>query len=387
MGRQLVLSGELTFIDLADLLQMFNANAESGVLKLTSKYSEKPGVVYIFEGNPINATLGGKSGEEALYALFGWGEGRFEFSLEEFPKEKVINKSAMAMILDALKMVDEGEIEKLGPVQFNAEKPKDKGGGISLPVIRGPAFSDYMYLADEEEFRPGDRIIEQGRHGNWLWVVLEGVVKIVKTTRQGDVTISRVGHGAFIGSLAALTRPEHARMASAVAEGKVLLGVIDTRQLISDLSGLSEDFLNLIRGTENRLNMISNRAVALKFSKNSMAGLPREIKPVIRQGDSVTKFFAVEAGTAYLVQSSGGNNTFLGALEKGDFIGHLPFFKHEHEPEMAAVFAASGLKLSIVDTDLIMAEYEKAPTLVKNILEYNSVCVSVITDMTSRNVL
>ena len=387
MGGHVVLTGELSFIDLADLLQTFNSDAKTGVLRLTSKYSEKPGVVHIFEGSPIDAHLGGKRGEEALYSLFGWGEGRFEFSLEEFPREKSIQKSAMALILDALKMVDEGEIEKLGPVQYSMEKKREGSGGIQLPVVRGPAFSDYMYLADEEEFRDGDRIIEQGRHGNWLWVVLEGVVRIVKATRQGDVTISRLGHGAFIGSLASLTRPEHARTASATAEGKVLLGVIDTRQLKLDLAGLSDDFLSLIRGTENRLNMISSRAVALKFSKNSMAGLPRDIKPVIRQGDNVTKFFSIEAGTAYLVQAMGGTKTFLGTLEAGDFIGRLPFFKYDHEPENAAVFASPDLKLSIVDTDLILTEYEKAPTLVKNILEYNSVCVSVITDMASRNVL
>ena len=118
-----------------------------------------------------------------------------------------------------------------------------------------------------------------------------------------------------------------------------------------------------------------------------MSGMPLAMKPVIRQGDHVTKFFSIEAGNAYLVQDIGGRKTFLGALGPGDFIGQLPMFKHKHEPDMAAVFASPDLKLSIQDTDALMAEYEKAPNIIKNILEYTSVCVSVITDLASRSIV
>ncbi|SCY41027.1 cyclic nucleotide-binding domain-containing protein [Desulfoluna spongiiphila] len=387
MSTQPVLTGDLNFIDLADLLQLLNADGKSGVVKLSSRYVETPGVIHVLDGNPINAFCNGKEGEDALYTLFGWGEGGFEFSLDEFPHDRVIQKTAMAIILDALKLVDEGEIEKVGPVQYTGDKMRDESGRIHLPVVRGPAFSDYMYLADEEAFRAGDRIIEQGRHGNWIWVVLEGVVKIVKSTPKGDVVVSRVGSGAFVGNLSSLTRPDHPRSASAIAEGEVLLGVIDTRHLTSDLAGLSDAFLQLVRGLEHRLAMISDRAVALKYSGAPVSDLPREVKPVIRQGDHVTKLFSVEAGQAHLVQDTGGKRVFLGTMGPGDFIGRLPMFKHVHEPEMASVFASPDLKLSILDTDVLMAEYDKAPNLIKNMIEYTSVCVSLITDLASRNIL
>lgn len=387
MSTQPVLTGDLSFFDLADLLQLLSADGKSGVVKLSSRYVETPGVIYVLDGNPINAFCDGREGEDALYALFGWGEGGFEVSQEEFPQDRVIQKSAMAIILDALKMVDEGEIEKVGPVQYTGDKMRDESGRIHLPVARGPAFSDYMYLADEEAFRAGDRIIEQGRHGNWIWVVLEGVVKIVKNTSMGSVVVSRVGSGAFVGNLSSLTRPDHPRSATAVAEGDVLLGVIDTRQLTSALAGLSEEFLYVVRGIEHRLAMISDQAVALKYGGKPMSGLPREIKPVVRQGDHVTKMFSIEAGQAYLVQENGGEKVFLGAMGPGDFIGRLPMFKHAHEPDMASVYASPDLKLSILDTDALMAEYDKAPNLIKNIIEYTSVCVSLITDLASRNIL
>ena len=387
MGLQPVLTGDLAFIDLADLLQFLNTDTKSGVVRLFSLYEEKPGVIYVLDGNPINAFFGETKGEDALYAFFGWGEGRFEFTLEAFSQDRVIEKTTMSIILDALKLVDEGRIEKVGPLQFTGGKRRDESGRIQLPIVRGPVFSDYMYLADEESFRAGDRIIEQGRHGNWLWVVLEGVVKISRSTPSGDVVVSRVGSGAFVGSLSSLTRPDHARAASVYAEGDVLLGILDTRQLTMALGALSPEFLNLICGIENRLALISERAVALKYSNAPMAGLPPDIKPVIRQGDHVTKFFSVEAGSAYLVQDLGEQKTYLGALGPGDFIGSLPIFKHSHEPTMAAIFASPDLKLSIQDTDALMVEYEKAPNLIKNILEYTSVCVSAITDLASRNIL
>ncbi|WP_300670488.1 cyclic nucleotide-binding domain-containing protein [Desulfoluna sp.] len=387
MSTQPVLTGNLNFIDLADLLQLLNADGKTGVVTLTSRYVEKPGIIHVLDGNPIHAFCDEKKGEEALYAMFGWGEGNFEFTLDDFSHDRVIMKTAMAVILDALKLVDEGEIQKIGPVQHTGDKMRDESGRIHLPVVRGPAFSDYMYLADEESFRAGERIIEQGRHGNWLWVVLEGVVKIVKNTPKGDVVISRVGSGAFVGSLSSMTRPDHPRSASAMAEGDVLLGVIDTRQLMSELAGLSEEFLNLIRGIENRLSMISDRAVELKHSETIPSNLPLDIKPVIHQGDHVTKLFFVETGHAYLVQKINGQKIFLGTLEPGDFIGRLPIFKHKHEPDMASIFASPDLKLSIQDSDALMAEYEKAPNLIKNIIEFTSICVSVITDLASRNIL
>lgn len=387
MSNQPVLTGDLTFLNLADLLQLLNADGKSGVVRLSSRYVEKPGIIHVLDGNPVNAFCGDKTGEPALYALFGWGEGCFEFTLEEVPSQRAIQKSAMAIILDALKMVDEGEIETVGPVQLAGDKMRDESGRIHLPVVRGPAFSDYMYLADEEAFRSGDRIIEQGRHGNWLWVVLEGGVKIVKSTPAGDVVISRVGSGAFVGNLSSLTRPDHPRSASAIAEGEALLGVIDTRQLTADLSGLSDPFLQVICSIEKRLAVVSNRAVALKFIEDPMADLPQGIKPVIRQGDHVTKLFFIESGEAYLVQETGGRKVFLGTLGPGDFIGRLPVFKYEHEPGMASVFASPDLKLSIQDPEALMAEYEKAPSLINNIIEYTSVCVSVITDLASRNIL
>ena len=65
----------------------------NGTLHLTSKYSEAPGIIYVSDGNPVEASIGKVSGMDALYSLFGWVDGEFEFCSEDVDKKNVINKS------------------------------------------------------------------------------------------------------------------------------------------------------------------------------------------------------------------------------------------------------------------------------------------------------
>ena len=61
-------------------------------------------------------------------SLFGWKDGQFEFIKEEVTCEKVIKKSRMEIILDGLRMMDEGKVEILGPsnVESKISKPTVK---------------------------------------------------------------------------------------------------------------------------------------------------------------------------------------------------------------------------------------------------------------------
>ncbi len=74
--------------------------------------------MYFVKGNIVDASAGTKRGIDAAYALFGWTEGEFEFYQEEVKAKNIIQKSRMEITLDALRMIDDGQIEKLGPVSF-----------------------------------------------------------------------------------------------------------------------------------------------------------------------------------------------------------------------------------------------------------------------------
>jgi len=87
----LVLAGNLKFLTLGDILQLLGQNSSSGILRLKSKYAQAPGLIYIFNGNPVDASDGGATGLDALEKLFGWLDGEFEFNEENVARKKVIN--------------------------------------------------------------------------------------------------------------------------------------------------------------------------------------------------------------------------------------------------------------------------------------------------------
>ena len=196
-----VLTGNLKYLGLGDIIQLLGANASTGILRLNNKYLPKPAFVYFEEGNPINAQHEEKNGLDVLLSLFGWVEGEFEFTQQKITAHKIIKKSRMGIILEGLKLRDDGQIEIIGP--FLKSKPQYSGDTSTqnqVPIVKGPLV-DYMYVVDEEDFFDGEHIVEQGRHGNWIWVVLEGIIEIVKETPKGPLPIIRVGDGGFVGSL------------------------------------------------------------------------------------------------------------------------------------------------------------------------------------------
>jgi hypothetical protein len=168
------LSGSLTFLNLGELLNLLGSNGSTGVLRINSSYASEPGRVYLDKGNPINATNGSLSGLDAVFALFGWTEGQFEFAEENVTCAKTITKSRMEIILDGLRLLDEGKIKKLGPSTAPKKLPESPVITGKLPLIKGPLV-DYSYIVDEEGFYDGDEIVQEGNHGDWIWVILEGI--------------------------------------------------------------------------------------------------------------------------------------------------------------------------------------------------------------------
>ena len=203
MNTNIDLSGSLSFLNLGELLNLLGTNGSTGVLHIKSSHASQPGSVYLDKGNPINATNGSLTGLDAVFALFGWTEGEFEFSEEDVTCTKTITKSRMEIILDGLRLLDEGKINKLGQSAAADKQPESPVKSGQLPLIKGPLV-DYSYIVDEEGFYDGDEIVQEGNHGDWIWVILEGTAEIIKQAEKGPIQLLRIGDGAFLGSVAAL---------------------------------------------------------------------------------------------------------------------------------------------------------------------------------------
>ncbi len=379
MSSKASLSGSLNFLSLVDLLQLLGSNGSSGVLRIRSKYASGPGIVYFTNGNPVDASSGSAKGLDALYSLFGWSEGEFEFSPDDVNRKKAITNTRMEVILDGLKKLDDGQIEKLGPEAL-LKTVKDSGGGPSFPLIKGPLI-DYNYVVDEEEYQDGAKIVGQGKHGSWIWVVLEGVVDIVKETPQGPLPIVKIGTGAFIGSLTTFLLEGHKRSASAIASGKVQLGVLDSQRISSEYARIPSGFKEVLRSLENRLIQVADRIIDIHSGNDRLNEFIKDRKLIVKQGSKNEKLYNVTAGNAYAVRTIENVHVPLVKIGIDDYFGFLPFLDVGHEPFSASVFGTEDLAFKAMDIDNLQKEYDQLSSTLKHFIQNMVMNISVNTNI------
>jgi CRP-like cAMP-binding protein len=106
------------------------------------------------------------------------------------------------------------------------------------------------YVASEETYFDKETIIQEESKNNWVYVILEGRVKIQKKSPRGLVTLGTLKKGAVLGEMAFLTAGKGVRSVSAVATGgDVRLGLLDSQRLLRDYEAVSprlKDFMNLL---------------------------------------------------------------------------------------------------------------------------------------------
>lgn len=137
------------------------------------------------------------------------------------------------------------------------KKTSHERGTVMTEVI------DLLYIRDEETYSDGEVIFEQGTFGDWVYVILEGEVKVVRKTPKGDVTVATLREGDFIGELEFLDMGKEPRSANVVAVGDVKLGVLDRDRLRREYESLSADFRLIIRTLVQRTRRITQLATSL----------------------------------------------------------------------------------------------------------------------------
>lgn len=109
---QKILSGNLTEINLFDIIQIIENSRLNGVLQVLS--SAAVGEVYFEEGQIVGAKSGQDSGRKGLSHLSGAEDGTFEFEKTSLSYDRTIQSTSnTALILDLLRSKDE---EKHGMV-------------------------------------------------------------------------------------------------------------------------------------------------------------------------------------------------------------------------------------------------------------------------------
>jgi hypothetical protein len=386
MGGKAVLTGNLKFTSLADLFQIIGGNNSTGMLRITSQYAPHPGIVHFVKGNPVNAANGSLKGLDAVYSLFGRIEGNFEFTEEKVPAESVIKKSRMEIVLNALRMLDDGVIEKVGPTTadelLGKKGSKSKNGEKrELPVIKGPAV-DYLYILDEEEFSDGRTVLKEGSHGKWIWVILDGAAQITKETSRGPLTIAKLGEGCFIGSFTSLLFQDYARSATVTAMGDLRLGLLDTQRLAGEFYTLPADFRNTLSSLDRRLKKITDRAVDLSTKKEDPLVLPSKgLEVAVELGSKKEDIYCIQEGQAYVVGKTSKGALPLLTIEKDDVFGTLPFMDMGQEPKNASVIGTPSLKTIALDAEQLHTSYDHLSQTFKGMIFNICTCVSITTKL------
>ncbi len=122
---------------------------------------------------------------------------------------------------------------------------------------------DLLYIRDEETYSDGQVIFEQGTFGDWVYVIIEGEVKVVRKTPKGNVTVATLREGDFIGELEFLDMGKEPRSANVIAVGDVKLGVLDRDRLRREYESVSADFRLMIRTLVQRTRRITQLASSL----------------------------------------------------------------------------------------------------------------------------
>jgi CRP-like cAMP-binding protein len=376
-------SGELSFINLPEIFQILGGNSSTGSLYIRSEYAPAAGRIYFVKGNPINAIDGFQKGKEAIYALFGWTEGKFEFFEEKVNVGRAFNGNRMEIVLDALKMIDDGEIKKVGP-DSQQEEEVESGGSSSgknkgLPILKGP-FIDYVFVVDEEEYRAGDQIVKEGGHGKWIWVIMEGTVNVTKEISDKPVSIARLGEGSFIGTFTSFLFKENIRSATVTAESDVRLGLLDNERLATEYAGLTHGMKTILLSLDRRLRHVTDHAVGISEGGRPLE-VPKDLRPIIKKGCTKERLFLITEGEAIVVKKNSKSNLPILTLGKGDFFGYVPFWEIGHEPRSASVYGSKDLKANKLKLEKLQVEYDNLSGTFKNLIDNVSSYISLSTKL------
>jgi hypothetical protein len=119
----MALTGELSDLSLAELIEFFCNQRKSGRLKLI--YSIGPGYFYLQAGSVVHARIGSLRGIEAVYYALTLPNASFTFSPAFEAPEHTINQPWTSVVLEGLRRMDEG-IEPGNPFLENDDRPEEE---------------------------------------------------------------------------------------------------------------------------------------------------------------------------------------------------------------------------------------------------------------------
>jgi hypothetical protein len=111
------LSGSLTSINLADIIQLVSNSKQTGRFVLTRNTGQK-GAIYLKGGEIVHAEVEEFKGEDAMFTLISWSEGEFVFEEGTFETRTSIQRPITSLLMEAARRIDEWKLlrKKIGSI-------------------------------------------------------------------------------------------------------------------------------------------------------------------------------------------------------------------------------------------------------------------------------
>jgi CRP/FNR family cyclic AMP-dependent transcriptional regulator len=120
------------------------------------------------------------------------------------------------------------------------------------------------YLVSEEEFAPGEAIIQEGTMGDWIYLLMEGKAKVTKQTTSGTVVMENLKEGAIFGEIGLLGSINDPRSVSVIAgDVPVKAGLLDGQQMRRDYEKISPELRLVFKTLAKRLRQANDKVAAL----------------------------------------------------------------------------------------------------------------------------
>ncbi len=105
----MAIEGSLDSVDIQDIVQLLNVNSSTGLLHIESPNLN--GVLYYRDGEIVNASVKGTSGDTAAFILLSQSQGRFHFEIADHHMPREMRRPIHDLVLEAARRKD--TIEKI----------------------------------------------------------------------------------------------------------------------------------------------------------------------------------------------------------------------------------------------------------------------------------
>ncbi len=207
----------------------------------------------------------------------------------------------------------------------------------------------------EKTFCRGEVIIKEGQPGSTFFVILSGMVEVLKRKAGGEVVIGVLGPNEFFGEMSLIDSDSGKRSATVRALEDTRVAIMSREAFEKYLGKLSPGVRNLLGRLSERLSRTSNlvdegafarpeeeQSDSLDFTMtldelensrkhsvdiNFMSKKIRKGQVVIREGHKGQCGFIVKQGRLEVSRGSGEEKIVLGELSEGDILGESAMFE------------------------------------------------------------